>query len=55
MGNYVFDTQTLIDVVTPRENQYTDLGSHVIPALTESGVAQVYDFSQEHRARPGRS
>ncbi len=46
MGNYVFDTQTLIDVVTPRENQYTDLGSHVIPALTESGVAKVYDFSQ---------
>ena len=46
MGNYVFDTQTLIDVVTPRENQYTDLGSHVIPALTDSGVAKVYDFSQ---------
>jgi len=46
MGNYVFDTQTLIDVVTPRENQYTDLGSHVIPALTEAGVARVYDFSQ---------
>lgn len=46
MGNYVFDTQTLIDVVTPRENQYTDLGSHVIPALTASGVARVYDFSK---------
>jgi glucose-1-phosphate adenylyltransferase len=45
MGNYVFDTQTLIDVVTPRENQYTDLGSHVIPALTEAGVAHMYDFS----------
>ena len=45
MGNYVFDTQTLIDVVTPRENQYTDLGSHVIPALTAQGVAHVYDFS----------
>jgi glucose-1-phosphate adenylyltransferase len=45
MGNYVFDTQTLIDVVTPRENQYTDLGSHVIPALTDAGVAHVYDFS----------
>src|SRR6187200_2695037 len=46
MGNYVFTTQTLIDVVTPRENQYTDLGSHVIPALTKDGVAQVYDFSK---------
>jgi glucose-1-phosphate adenylyltransferase len=45
MGNYVFDTQTLIDVVTPRDDQYTDLGSHVIPALTAAGVAQVYDFS----------
>ncbi|TVR25728.1 MAG: glucose-1-phosphate adenylyltransferase, partial [Ilumatobacter sp.] len=45
MGNYVFDTQTLIDVVTPRDDQYTDLGSHVIPALTSAGVAQVYDFS----------
>jgi glucose-1-phosphate adenylyltransferase len=45
MGNYVFDTQTLIDVVTPHEHRYTDLGSHVIPALTDAGVAQVYDFS----------
>ncbi|MEX2626588.1 MAG: glucose-1-phosphate adenylyltransferase [Ilumatobacteraceae bacterium] len=45
MGNYVFDTQTLIDVVTPRENHLTDLGSHVIPALTAQGVAHVYDFS----------
>lgn len=46
MGNYVFDTQTLIDVVTPRENQYTDLGSDVIPALTADGVARAYDFSK---------
>jgi len=46
MGNYVFDTQTLIDVVTPRENQYTDIGGDVIPALTEEGVARVYDFSK---------
>jgi glucose-1-phosphate adenylyltransferase len=45
MGNYVFDTQTLIDVVTPHEHRYTDLGSHVIPALTDAGVAHVYDFS----------
>jgi glucose-1-phosphate adenylyltransferase len=46
MGNYVFDAKTLIDVVTPRDNHYTDLGSHVIPALTTDGVARVYDFSQ---------
>jgi glucose-1-phosphate adenylyltransferase len=45
MGNYVFDRDTLIDIVTPRENQYTDIGSHVIPALTAAGVAHVYDFS----------
>jgi glucose-1-phosphate adenylyltransferase len=46
MGNYVFDTSTLIDVVTPREDTYTDLGGHVIPALTRAGVAHVYDFSK---------
>jgi glucose-1-phosphate adenylyltransferase len=45
MGNYVFDTQTLIDVVTPRGNQYTDIGGDVIPALTDAGVARAYDFS----------
>jgi glucose-1-phosphate adenylyltransferase len=45
MGNYVFDTQTLIEIVTPSVERRTDLGSHVIPALTESGVAFVYDFS----------
>jgi len=46
MGNYVFDTDTLIEVVTPSEATYTDLGSHVIPALTRAGVAHVYDFSR---------
>ena len=47
MGNYVFDTKTLIDIVTPTgdDNQYTDIGGHIIPALTASGVAHVYDFS----------
>jgi glucose-1-phosphate adenylyltransferase len=45
MGNYVFDTQTLIEIVTPSVERRTDLGSHVIPALTDSGVAFVYDFS----------
>jgi glucose-1-phosphate adenylyltransferase len=46
MGNYVFDTQTLIDVVTPdAENPLTDMGGDVIPALTQQGVAHAYDFS----------
>jgi len=47
MGNYVFDTKTLIDIVTPagQDDQYTDIGSHIIPALTAAGVAHVYDFS----------
>jgi len=47
MGNYVFDTQTLVDVVTPSSGGgvRTDIGSHVIPALTEARVAHLYDFS----------
>lgn len=46
MGNYVFDTQTLIDIVTPNEEEpLVDMGGDVIPALTRQGVAQVYDFS----------
>ncbi len=47
MGNYVFDTKTLIDIVTPTgtDNQYTDIGGHIIPALTAQGKAHVYDFS----------
>ena len=46
MGNYVFDTQTLIDIVTPNEaSPLTDMGGDVIPALTSQGVAHVYDFS----------
>lgn len=47
MGNYVFTTKTLIDIVTPtgEDDAYTDLGAHIIPALTASGDAHVYDFS----------
>jgi glucose-1-phosphate adenylyltransferase len=45
MGNYVFDTKTLVEIVTPRDDTYTDIGGHVIPALTRAGVAHVYDFS----------
>ncbi len=47
MGNYVFTTKTLIDIVTPagQDDAYTDLGAHIIPALTAAGDAHVYDFS----------
>jgi glucose-1-phosphate adenylyltransferase len=45
MGNYVFDTKTLVDVVTPGEHTVSDIGGHVLPLLTEAGVASVYDFS----------
>ena len=47
MGNYVFDTAVLVDVVTPSadENANTDIGGDVIPALTDAGLARVYDFS----------
>ncbi len=48
MGNYAFNTKTLIDIVSPTgdDDQYTDIGGHIIPALTEAGVAHVYDFSK---------
>ena len=48
MGNYVFDTKTLIDIVTPTgdDDQHTDIGGHIIPALTARGVAKLYDFSK---------
>jgi glucose-1-phosphate adenylyltransferase len=54
MGNYVFDTQVLVDVVTPtgEDQQRTDIGGHVIPALTDDGIAHVYDFSTN--AVPGQ-
>jgi glucose-1-phosphate adenylyltransferase len=47
MGNYVFTTSTLVDVVSPTSSTdaATDLGGDVIPALTASGVAHLYDFS----------
>ena len=47
MGNYVFDTQALIDIVSPRgtDGIATDLGGDVIPELTRQGVAHMYDFS----------
>ena len=48
MGNYVFDTNVLVDIVTPTADVTTptDLGGDVIPALTRAGKAHVYDFSK---------
>ena len=47
MGNYVFTTDTLIDVVTrdaqARDSSH-DMGGNIIPMLVSSGSAQVYDF-----------
>jgi glucose-1-phosphate adenylyltransferase len=49
MGNYVFSTRTLIDVVCAdaeaRESSH-DMGGNIIPMLVESGTAHVYDFSR---------
>ena len=46
MGNYVFDREALIDIVTPKDGEMNDLGGDVIPALTAAGQARVYDFSK---------
>lgn len=48
MGNYVFSTDVLIDIVTPKGSEvaHKDIGGDVIPALTEAGVAHLYDFSK---------
>jgi glucose-1-phosphate adenylyltransferase len=49
MGNYVFDTRALIDVV--QQDAYNsaskhDVGGDIIPRLVKSGGAQVYDFAR---------
>jgi glucose-1-phosphate adenylyltransferase len=49
MGNYVFSTDTLVDVVTrdaqARESSH-DMGGNIIPMLVGSGSAHVYDFAR---------
>jgi glucose-1-phosphate adenylyltransferase len=49
MGNYVFSTGTLIDMVTldakARESSH-DMGGNIIPMLVGSGDAHVYDFAE---------
>ena len=47
MGNYVFETEALIDAVTSDAadgDSKHDLGANVIPAMTRAGDARFYDF-----------
>ena len=56
MGNYVFDTQALIEAVTADaadESSAHDLGRNIIPMMVEQGRAQVWDF--ERNRVPGMS
>jgi glucose-1-phosphate adenylyltransferase len=49
MGNYVFDTATLVEAVrADAENPESrhDLGGDIIPMLVEQGRAEVYDFAR---------
>lgn len=47
MGNYVFDTDVLIDAVTPGglTGLPHDIGGDLMPRLAEQSSARVYDFS----------
>ncbi|QAY62429.1 glucose-1-phosphate adenylyltransferase [Xylanimonas allomyrinae] len=47
MGNYVFDTEALVEAVTKDAadpNSRHDMGGDIIPAFVEQGTAGVYDF-----------
>jgi glucose-1-phosphate adenylyltransferase len=48
MGNYVFDTDVLLDAITQDANDEDsahDLGGNIIPNLTAAGKANWYDFN----------
>jgi glucose-1-phosphate adenylyltransferase len=48
MGNYVFDTDVLIDLVrqdSSDDDSRHDMGGDLIPKLVEAGEAHVYDFT----------
>jgi len=48
MGNYVFETKTLREVVAADaedEDSKHDMGGNIIPALVAQGEARVYDFA----------
>lgn len=49
MGNYVFDAQLLIDVVTgdaQDESSTHDMGRDIVPKLVAQSAAQVWDFAE---------
>ncbi len=49
MGNYVFNTRLLIDVLTKDaqdKDSNHDFGKDILPKLTREGMVHVYDFSQ---------
>src|SRR2546428_279270 len=51
MGNYVFTTKTLVDIVSldaEDQNSHHDIGGSIVPALVDAGEAHVYDFSANH-------
>src|SRR5438105_4786656 len=55
MGNYVFDTKTLVEAVTmdaADESSNHDVGGNIIPMLVEAGEAEVYDFATNEVPRP---
>ncbi len=48
MGNYVFTTEVLVDVLNAdaeNKDSRNDIGGDLIPALVASGQAHVYDFT----------
>jgi glucose-1-phosphate adenylyltransferase len=48
MGDYVFDTETLLDVITTDAHDTHsdhDIGGDIIPRMVDSGDAFVYDFA----------
>ena len=48
MGNYIFNTDALINALmidAGDENSIHDMGTNIIPMLTEQGEAAVYDFA----------
>jgi glucose-1-phosphate adenylyltransferase len=49
MGNYVFTTEALLDLVhedSLRDDSRHDVGGDLIPALVNKGLAHVYDFTE---------
>ncbi|MCL1838738.1 MAG: glucose-1-phosphate adenylyltransferase [Propionibacteriaceae bacterium] len=53
MGNYVFTRKAFVDALVAdanAEDSRHDLGGDIIPALVKQGVAQVYDFADNHVA-----